>query len=136
STLFKSMKDHLEILTKDDNTECVAWVESEDGSSDVISISSEGASIDSEGRLVFQGNAEISVEALNTGEAYLVVQDESGAVTRKKFTVQEMFPGDTNQDAEVNLFDSYKIVDTDPSSLSELDKTAANFTGDNTVDQA
>ena len=136
STLFKSMKDHLEILTKDDNTECVAWVESEDGSSDVISISSEGASIDSEGRLVFQGNAEISVEALNTGEAYLVVRDESGAVTRKKFTVQEMFPGDTNQDAEVNLFDSYKIVDTDPSSLSELDKTAANFTGDNTVDQA
>lgn len=210
STLFKSMKDHLEILTKDDNTECVAWVESEDGSSDVISISSEGASIDSEGRLVFQGNADISVEALNTGEAYLVVQDENGDITRKKFTVQEILPGqehiagdiedlidmgfvlmgpgavlakdyqelldlldmeitndsaplkegdpipngavikdrttgetiqvlvpgDTNQDAEVNLFDSYKIVDTDPSSLSELDKTAANFTGDNTVDQA
>ena len=209
STLFKSMKDHLEIWTKDDNTECVAWVEAEDGSSNVISISSEGASIDSEGRLVFQGNAEISVEALNTGEAYLVVQDESGAITRKKFTVQEMFPGqehivgdvedmidmgyvlagpgavlakeylelldlldmditsdgaplkegdpipngavikdrttgetiqvlvpgDTNQDAEVNLFDSYKIIDSDPSSLSALDKTAGNFTGDDTVDQ-
>ena len=209
STLFKSMKDHLEIWAKDDNTECVAWVEAEDGSSNVISISSEGASIDSEGRLVFQGNAEISVEALNTGEAYLVVQDESGAITRKKFTVQEMFPGqehivgdvedmidmgyvlagpgavlakeylelldlldmditsdgaplkegdpipngavikdrttgetiqvlvpgDTNQDAEVNLFDSYKIIDSDPSSLSALDKTAGNFTGDDTVDQ-
>ena len=209
STLFKSMKDHLEIWTKDDNTECVAWVEAEDGSSNVISISSEGASTDSEGRLIFQGNAEISVEALNTGEAYLVVQDESGAITRKKFTVQEMFPGqehivgdvedmidmgyvlagpgavlakdyqelldlldmeitndgaplkegdpipngavikdrttgetiqvlvpgDTNQDAEVNLFDSYKIIDSDPSSLSALDKTAGNFTGDDTVDQ-
>ena len=210
STLFKSMKDHLEIWAKDDNTECMAWVEAEDGSSNVISISSEGASMDNEGRLVFQGNAEISVEALNTGEAYLVVQDENGDITRKKFTVQEMFPGqehivgdvedmidmgyvlagpgavlakeylelldlldmditsngaplkegdpipngavikdrttgetiqvlvpgDTNQDAEVNLFDSYKIIDSDPASLSVLDKTAGNFTGDDTVDQA
>lgn len=93
-SVYKAVDTVVEINTGDSDTQCTAWVEGADGSSNVISISADGASVDSDGRLVFSGSTEISVRALNSGSAYLVVQDEDGNIARKQFSVSERFPGE------------------------------------------
>ncbi len=103
-SLYKLMKTHLEIATATPDTECIAWVETADGDSNVISISAENAAKDENGRLVFKGDTEISVDALNTGDAYLFVQDEDGNVTKKQFSVQEMFPGQDTITSDLEMF--------------------------------
>ena len=69
--------------------------------------------------------------------AEITIPETVTTIGKHSFSVslQVLVPGDTNKDAEVNLFDSYKIVDHASDSLSSLDKTAGNFTGDDAVDQ-
>ena len=92
SSIFKGGKTVVDAEPLDPDTEYFAWVEDADGSN-VIQISAGGAETDDEGRLVLKGSTEISVDALNTGSAYLVVVDSDGNVTKKQFTVEEQFPG-------------------------------------------
>lgn len=96
STMFKGAKNVVEVDPVDDNTECTVWVESADGYSDVISIDVEDAKKDKYGRYVFKGKHDISVTALNKGEAMLVTRDEKGNLTKKQFNVKESFPGQEN----------------------------------------
>lgn len=93
TTLQKYFKTMLEVEVPDMDTEWAAWIETADGDSEVISISADGAEKDDEGRLLFTGDGEISVEALNKGEASLVVRDENGNEERYSFKVPEAFPG-------------------------------------------
>lgn len=93
TTLQKYFKTMLEVEVPDMDTEWAAWVETADGDREVISISADGAEKDDEGRLLFTGDGEISVEALNKGEASLVVRDENGNEERYSFKVPEVFPG-------------------------------------------
>ena len=69
--------------------------------------------------------------------AEITIPETVTTIGKHSFSVslQVLVPGDTNKDAEVSLFDSYKIVDHASDSLSSLDKTAGNFTGDDAVDQ-
>ena len=69
--------------------------------------------------------------------AEITIPETVTTIGKHSFSVslQVLVPGDTNKDAEVNLFDSYKIVDHASDSLSSLDKTAGSFTGDDAVDQ-
>lgn len=92
-SLLKKLKTKFFVEPSDMNTEWTAWVETEDGQKDVISISMDGVTADNEGKLSFHGEGEISVEALNTGEAYLIVQDKNGNKESYHFAVEEMFPG-------------------------------------------
>ena len=93
TTLQKYFKTMLEVEVPDMDTEWAAWVETADGDREVISISADGAEQDDEGRLLFTGDGEISVEAMNKGEASLVVRDENGNEERYSFKVPEAFPG-------------------------------------------
>ena len=67
------------------DTECIAWVESADGSSDVISVSAEGAEKHEYGQLILKGTTDISVTALNAGEATLLLEMKMGIFRRKHF---------------------------------------------------
>ena len=107
-SLFKQMKTHLEITSADPDCEYIAWVETADGDSDVISISSDKATVDGDGNLVFKGDTEISVDALNTGEAYLFVKDENGNVTKQQFNVKEQFPGQDKINSDLNILEDTK----------------------------
>ena len=88
--MFKGMQTEIELKA---DTECIAWVESADGSSDVISVSAEGAEKHEYGQLILKGTTDISVTALNAGEATLFIRDEDGNLSQKTFRVKEKFPG-------------------------------------------
>ena len=90
TSLFKGMQTEIELKA---DTECIAWVESADGSSDVISVSAEGAEKHEYGQLILKGTTDISVTALNAGEATLFIRDEDGNLLQKTFRVKEKFPG-------------------------------------------
>lgn len=92
-SMFKGTSTLVEAEPFDPDTEYFAWVESADGSSNVIQLSADGAQTDENGRLVLKGTQEISVDALNSGTAFLVIEDQFGNVTKKEFAVAEEFPG-------------------------------------------
>ena len=106
---YKGITSIFSVETAEENQRCTVWVETEDGS-DVIQVSIDGATVDEEGRYVFTGDREISVDALNTGTAYLIVQDEDGNITKQQFEVAEQFPG------QEHILSSIK----DPTGLNDL----------------
>ncbi len=89
---YKGITSIFSVETAEESQRCIAWVETQEGSN-VIQVSIDGLEPDENGRYTFTGDTEISVDALNTGTAYLMVQDEDGNVTAQRFEVAETFPG-------------------------------------------
>lgn len=110
TSMFKMRTTNIKVDLYDNDTECIAWVESADGSSDVLSINAEGAERDDQGRLMFKGSREISVTALNTGDAFLVIQNADGKVVKKQFHVKESFPGQDYFGDSEDLLNKGKVV--------------------------
>ena len=110
TSVFKKETTNMKVDLYNNDTECIAWVESADGSSNVLSISAEGAKKDDQGRLIFKGSQEISVTALNTGDAFLVIQNADGNVVSKQFHVKESFPGQDYFGDFEDLLNKDKVV--------------------------
>lgn len=108
--VFKGASTLLEAKPSEEGGEYFAWVESADGSSNVLQVEAQGAERTEDGKLVLKGTQEISVTALNSGKAYLVIDDGHGHVTRKQFEVAEEFPG----------YDRIKDALTDPTGFLEF----------------
>ena len=92
-TIYEGLKEENKIQSANANTKVQVWVESADGEKPVISVEAGSGTINEDGVIEFTGSSDISVNALNSGEAYLVVQDEDGNTYRKFYTVKEAGPG-------------------------------------------
>lgn len=92
-TIYEGLKEDLKIYSASSNTKVQVWVENANGEKPVISVDAGSGKVNLEGKWEFTGNDEISVNALNSGEAYLVVEDEEGNVYRKLYTVKKAGPG-------------------------------------------
>ena len=129
-SMIKKMQKKIKVQSSDSNTESFAWVEDADGSSNVISIQADGATLDDQGRLVLKGDSEISVNALNTGQAYLLIQDSQGNITKHQFNVHESFPGQETITSEIeDLFYLPFLVVPYGQTLSEEMSTFLNELG-------
>ncbi|MDM8203674.1 leucine-rich repeat protein [Faecalicoccus acidiformans] len=129
-SMIKKMQKKVQLQSSDSNTEVLAWVEDADGSSNVISIQADGATLDDQGRLVLKGDSEISVNALNTGQAYLLIQDSQGNITKHQFNVHESFPGQETITSEIeDLFYLPFLVVPYGQTLSEEMSTFLNELG-------
>ncbi len=92
-SLFKSMGKHLVMQGIDSNTECLAWIEETDRNTNVLALSVDNAEKNEDGKFIVDSNSEITIEALDVGEADLVIQDQDGSVVKHHFKVYESFPG-------------------------------------------
>ena len=92
-TIYEGLKEENKIHSANANTKVQVWVESAEGEKPVISVEAGSGKINENGVIEFTGSSDISVKALNSGEAYLVVQDEDGNIYRKFYTVKEAGPG-------------------------------------------
>ena len=92
-TLYEGLKEDLEISSATADTKAKVWVENADGNQPVISVNAGTRSRSADDVIEFTGSREISVTALNSGKAYLVIQDDEGNIYRKLYTVKKAGPG-------------------------------------------
>ena len=92
-TIYEGLKEEHKIHSADANTKVQVWVENANGDKPVLAVEAGSGKVNENGVIEFSGTGDISVNALNSGDAYLVVQDDDGNVYRKFYTVKEAGPG-------------------------------------------